>query len=219
MFVLLGLTSISTFGQDPAKVAAKQCKVAFENEYVRVLHWTLSPHEKIPMHQHPALVTVSLSTGKTAYTLPGGETKEVESKVGQTSWNEPEKHASEYMGDRAGESIQIELKQKPTAAMTAIPASEDAVKVDPKHYQVEFQNDRVRVLRIKYGPNEKSIMHSHPANVAVFLTGGKAKFTFPDGKTSPSDFKAGQVQWADKEKHLPENTGGKPFEVIVVELK
>jgi hypothetical protein len=27
-----------------------------------------------------------------------------------------------------------------------------------------------RVLRIHYGPHEKSVMHYHPATVAVFLT-------------------------------------------------
>ena len=53
----------------------------------------------------------------------------------------------------------------------AVPASaQDAAKVDPKHYKVELENDQVRVLRISYGPGEKSVMHSHPANVAVFLT-------------------------------------------------
>ena len=219
LFGLLAVASVPALSQDPAKVAAKQCKVAFENEYVRVLHWSLSPHEKIPMHEHPALVAISLSAGKTRYTSPDGETKEVDTKFGQASWNDPEKHSSEYLGDKPGESFQVELKKRPAAAMTAIPASEDSVKVDPKHYQVEFQNDRVRIVRINYGPNEKSVMHAHPANVAVFLNDGAAKFTFPDGKTSVTTIKAGQVQWADKEKHLPENTGGKPFEVILVELK
>ena len=31
------------------------------------------------------------------------------------------------------------------------PTAEDPVKVDPRHYKVEFENERVRVLRIKYG--------------------------------------------------------------------
>ncbi len=113
----------------------------------------------------------------------------------------------------------MELKKKPTPAMTTVPASEDSVKVDSKHYKVEFQNDRVRVLRIKYGPKEKSVMHSHPANVAVFLTEGVTKFTLPDGKTSEGTFKAGEAQWADKEKHLPENPAAKPLELILVELR
>src|SRR5882762_9705579 len=44
----------------------------------------------------------------------------------------------------------------------------DPVKLDPKHYKVDFENDRVRVLRISYGPREKSVMHSHPDSMAVF---------------------------------------------------
>jgi len=216
---LFGLACITAAGQDPAKVAAGQCKVAFENEYVRVLHWTLGPHDKVPMHQHPALVTVSLSDGKTRYTSSDATTREIESKAGQATWSDPDRHASEYLGNNRSNVLQIELKKKPTPAMTALPSSEDSVKVDPKHYRVEFQNDHVRVLRIKYGPNEKSVMHAHPANVAVFLTDGSSKFTLPDGKTSLMDIKAGQVQWGEKEAHLPENTGTKSFELILIELR
>src|SRR5262245_18960717 len=97
--------------------------------------------------------------------------------------------------------------------------AQDPVKVDAKHYKVEFENDQVRVLRIQYGAHEKSVMHSHPASVAVFLTDGSVKFTTPDGKTQPADFKAGTTQWTAAGKHLPENVGDKPFELILVELK
>ena len=48
--------------------------------------------------------------------------------------------------------------------------AQDPVKVDPNHYKVEFENAQVRVLRIHYGAHEKSVMHYHPASVAVFLT-------------------------------------------------
>jgi len=97
--------------------------------------------------------------------------------------------------------------------------AQDAAKVDPKHYKVEFENDQLRILRISYGPHEKSVMHSHPAGVAVYLTNGRGTFTTPDGKTQPVKFKAGTVQWTDPTVHLPENTGSKAFEVIQVELK
>jgi quercetin dioxygenase-like cupin family protein len=97
--------------------------------------------------------------------------------------------------------------------------AQDPVKVDPKHYKVEFENEQVRVLRITYGPHEKSVMHSHPPGVAIFLTDIHAKFTFPDGKSEVRDSKAGQTQWSAAETHLPENPGDKPFEVILVELK
>lgn len=97
--------------------------------------------------------------------------------------------------------------------------AQDAAKVDPKHYKVEFENDQVRVLRITYGPHEKSVMHSHPAGVAIYLTAGHGKFTLPGGKTVDANFKPGTVQWTDATVHQPENTGSKGFEVIQVELK
>lgn len=98
-------------------------------------------------------------------------------------------------------------------------AAQDAVVADPKHYTVEFENDEVRVVRVKYGPHEKSVMHEHPANVAVSLTDVSGKFTLPDGKTVVDSMKAGSVQWDAGGKHLPENTGDQHFELILVELK
>jgi len=97
--------------------------------------------------------------------------------------------------------------------------AQDPVKVDSTHYKVEFENDQVRVLRVTYAPGEKSVMHEHPNVVAVFLSDALGQFTFPDGKTVPVTTKAGQVIWDPAGKHLPENTGDKSFQVIVVELK
>ena len=97
--------------------------------------------------------------------------------------------------------------------------AQDATKVDPKHYKVEFENDQVRVLRITYGPGEKGVMHSHPEGVVIFLSDGKGMFTLPDGKTQEMDFESGKVVWTDETTHQPENTGDKPFEVIQIEMK
>ncbi len=96
--------------QDPAKVDPQHCKVEFENAQVRVLRWHIGPHEKVPMHEHPAYVQISLTGGHGRFTLPDGKTKEDEVKAGQTSWNEPQKHSYENLSDSAGESIQVELK-------------------------------------------------------------------------------------------------------------
>lgn len=97
--------------------------------------------------------------------------------------------------------------------------AQDAAKVDAKHYTVAFENDQVRVLKVHYGPGEKSTMHSHPNTVAVFLTDAKGRFTFPDGKTQDFDVKAGEALADTAKAHLPENTGDKAFDLVVVELK
>jgi quercetin dioxygenase-like cupin family protein len=96
---------------------------------------------------------------------------------------------------------------------------QDPAKVDPKHYKVVSENDQVRILKVHYDPHEKSLMHSHPAGVAVFVTDAKGQFTFPDGKKEDLTGKAGDARYTPAVTHMPENTGDKPFDVVVVELK
>src|SRR6476620_12371213 len=107
------------------------------------------------------------------------------------------------------------------AGACLVPAlsAQDAVKVDPKHYSVVSENEQERILKVHYGPHEKSVMHSHPATVAVFLTDAKGTFTFPDGKKQDFSLKAGQSQYSAAGIHLQENTGDAGMDVIVIELK
>src|SRR3954469_17833997 len=105
------------------------------------------------------------------------------------------------------------------ACGATIVSAQDAVKVDPKHYSVVSENDQVRILKVHYGPHEKSVMHSHPNTVAVFLTDANGTFTFSDGKKQDFAVKAGDSQYSPAATHLPENTGDKEMQVIVVELK
>ena len=71
---------------------------------------------------------------------------------------------------------------KPAPADLGAP---DSVTADPAHYKVEFENDKVRVVRIHYGPKEKSVMHSHPAGVVVFLSDLDGQFTWAFSHCSP----------------------------------
>ena len=97
--------------------------------------------------------------------------------------------------------------------------AQDAVKVDSKHYSVVTENDQVRIVKVHYGVHEKSVMHSHPNSVAVFLTDSKVKMTLADGKTQDMTVKAGETMYTPAGTHLPENIGDKSFDLILVELK
>lgn len=105
------------------------------------------------------------------------------------------------------------------ATCAAAAMAQDPVKVDSSHYKVEFENAQVRVLRVKLGPGEKSIMHRHPNAVAIFITDVNGKFTFPNGTSENTSRKAGDVLWTPAVVHQPENVGTEAFEVVVVELK
>src|SRR3954469_25490619 len=68
-------------------------------------------------------------------------------------------------------------------SLTQTALAQDPVKVDPKHYTLVSENDKVRILKIHYGAHEKSVMHYHPDSVAIPLSDYKGKFTLADGKT------------------------------------
>ena len=98
-------------------------------------------------------------------------------------------------------------------------AERDAVQADPKHYTVEAEDDRVRVLRVRYGGGERSVLHAHPPGVAIFLTDGQVRFNDQGGGPQEVQGKAGEVVLMPATTHQPENLAGQPFEVILVELK
>jgi hypothetical protein len=213
----MALASVAAFAQDVVHLAPDQVKVVFENDRVRVLHFNEPGHSKLPMHSHPDYVAVGFTTDHSKYTFPDGKTSNERTKADDVTYSKAITHAYENLSDAASESVMVELKEPGAAA--AAKTRLDPVKLDPKHYKVVINNDQVRVLRAKYGPHEKSVMHEHPASVAVFMSDGHAKFTLPDGTSQDNNFKAHGATWADAGKHLPENVGDTPFGVIVIELK
>ena len=58
----VALAAVTAFAQDVVQLAPDQVKVVFENDRVRVLHFTEPGHSKLPMHSHPAYVTVGFTT-------------------------------------------------------------------------------------------------------------------------------------------------------------
>jgi hypothetical protein len=95
----------------------------------------------------------------------------------------------------------------------------DAVTADPTHYSVSFENELVRFVRVKYGPGEKSVMHTHSASCVIFLTDQTFNFTLPDGTTDPASVSAGALGCGDGNVHLPQNITTVPAEFIMVEFK
>lgn len=103
------------------------------------------------------------------------------------------------------------------AARTA--PAQDVVKVSPETHRVILENEQVRVLDVQVKPGEKVGMHSHPAGILYYLTDGKLKVTYPDGKTEEREVKAGTAVWSEAVTHAVESVGTTAFHEVHTELK
>jgi hypothetical protein len=106
----------------------------------------------------------------------------------------------------------------------------DAPIASSEHYTVEFENEFVRVVRLRFAPHAKMMMHQHPAPGAVIVTvtNQDALITAPDGMSREVHYNAGQFRWAvstpdvdrsSQSAHQEENLSDAPFELIRIEPK
>ncbi len=105
------------------------------------------------------------------------------------------------------------------AGLSGVMGAQDVVAVAPDSHKLVLENDQVRVIRVHVKPGEKVAMHSHPPNVAYFLTDGKLKITLPNGKSDVKTIKAGTANWSEATTHAAENVGSADFEEIQIEMK
>lgn len=205
-------------GVDPAVADPDHYTVELDNDRVRVLRIRYGAGESSVMHHHPEGVAVFLTDFHGQMELPDGSTEEMEATAGEHAWTPAGEHLPTNLADGPLEVIQIELKEGAGSSDSA-ESGPDPTVVDPDHYTSEFENDRVRVLRIRYGVGETSVMHHHPDGVAIFLTDHAVSFELPDGSTEEVTGKAGDVELAPGGSHLPTNVSSQPVEVILVELE
>src|SRR5437588_5303128 len=137
-----------------ASLAAQNASpVKFDTPEVRVLEVTTPPGQKSALHQHDMnRVMIYLDDGHMTLTGSPGTIEDVRWKAGDVRWSPAGgPHISENAGPASYRIVELELKNK-GGTLPVIPF--DPVRVDPKHYKVEFENDQVRVLRARYGPDE-----------------------------------------------------------------
>jgi quercetin dioxygenase-like cupin family protein len=197
---------------------AESEKVEIENQWVRVLRVMQAPHDKSPMHEHPASVVVYLTDLHQKITGVDGKTRDLKKKASEVAYFDAMKQSEENVSDKAIEAIIVELKPGAPKAI-GWPVKLDPVKLDSKHHPVPFENDRVRVLHTILDPHVKSPQHQHPSYVVVYLTELHTTQTLPDGRKVDNPRKPGEIAWRDALKHETENIGDKRAEEIQIELK
>jgi hypothetical protein len=182
-----------------------------DNAHVRVTKFTLPPHQPSPQREHPRdRVLVHLDAGQIKKTYPDGKVDNVRFQAGEVTWAPAggSSYSAENTGEKPFQVIEFELtgKQQPKVEIPGL----DPLKADPKHYKLVLENDRVRVVRVNFGPLENGVVHTHVRNYLVTYMTQQAKGDRGDVRPHLDE---------GSTTHTENNPLNKPVERIAVELK
>jgi quercetin dioxygenase-like cupin family protein len=192
-----------------------------DNDQARVVVAHDQPHKKGALHEHKLdRVMVYLQAGRQQFTPEGGKPTTIQFKAGDVRWSPASgMHTSEVISDQTVTIVEVEVK-KDGDPSKAVNTPLDPLKVDPKDYKLEFENSKVRVLRVKMPAGKPVPMHEHTLNrVMVYISDQNGSMTTPDGTTTTAVHKAGETSWGVPVKHKEQNNMDHTFEAIIVEFK
>ena len=180
--------------------------VKIDNAQVRVLAVTEQPGHRGALHEHALNRVMVYLDGGHMIESSGGKTHEFDFKAGEVRWSSAAgAHAVEYVAEHPVRIIEMELKGRPQG--NAKTSELDPLKVDSRHYSLLFENDQVRVLRVRFGASEKGVLHEHTLpHVVVYLT-------------DQARGKAGEVRFDEPMTHTEQNPLDHSVERIAIDVK
>jgi hypothetical protein len=95
----------------------------------------------------------------------------------------------------------------------------DVLAVDPKHYRLDMENDKVRVLRLALQGDETVPVHDDRAGLLVCVTECHIRFMRPDGSVQDIHLQAGETRWVSEDTRSAKNLSPMPMEMLYIEMK
>jgi len=212
-----GATLLAAQAAPPDAVAADPARysVLYENDVAQMIRVKFPAGAKSVMHSHPAGCAIFYKDATLKVTSPAGEVRTHEYRAGDVSCGDAYSHLPENVG-RDTEFIQVHLKNRKnfdhlqTGKSLVYPArikAPDPIDADPTHYFVQFENEVVRLARIKVPGGVKTPMHAHLAYCIVEI------------RDMETGVKAGDSSCGNAMAHESLNNAKSVNEAITIEFK
>lgn len=210
-------TLLAAQAAPPDAVAADPARysVLYENEIARLIRVTYPAGARSVMHSHPAGCAIFYKDAALKMTSPSGEARTYEYRAGDVTCGDAHGHIVENAG-RDTEFVQVHLQNRTTfehlqtgRSLVYPPriTAPDPIDADPAHYFVQFENDVVRLARIKVPGGVKTPMHAHLAYCIVEIRDMETGVT------------AGDASCGDAMAHESLNNAKSVNEAITIEFK
>ena len=201
--------------QDAVAADPARYSVLYENDAAVMIRVKYPAGARSVMHSHPAGCAIFYKDATLKMTLPTGEVRTHAYRAGDVTCGDAYSHLPENVG-KDTEFIQLHLKNRKTfdpvqtGRSLVYPArikAPDPIDADPAHYFVQFENDVVRLARIKVPGGVKTPMHAHLAYCIVEI------------RDMETGVKAGDSSCGDAMAHESLNNAKSVNEAITIEFK
>ena len=215
MLSLVLLWPASPLAQDPVKIDAGHYRVVLENPSIRVLRGGVAAGAKSPMHQHPDSVVIPLRNGRVRFAMPDGTSQDQELKAESAMYVPAGSHSPSNIG-RAGLDVLIVEFKSPQPGKAALPPSRPGLEM-----KVLAEGPRALVYRTTADPTfheEAGSKHDFDQLVVAL---GQAQMTLAiEGKPARTTWARGDVVFIGRGlPHESRNTGGKPYDFLIVAIR
>jgi len=212
--------------QDPLVLLPQAYKLVLENDWVKVVRVHYAPHEKLPMHDHPAQAAAYVylnDCGPVTFKHDWGDLTRPATKTGSFRLYHAaeEIHEVDNPNDEPSDFLRVEFKTHPIGVLTFKGRFDREPKQDgqgPK--RVQFDHPQLRVSRYLMAPGLQ-VDFSTPVepSLVIALTSGTLK---ADGGPAAGEIvlEPGLVRWLPKASATSfENVGASAVEILRFDLK
>jgi len=95
----------------------------------------------------------------------------------------------------------------------------DPLKIDPKHYHLDYENEQVRAIRLTLKADEAVPLHDDVDALAICIQECHLRFRKADGHTQDVHMESGETRWLYGDAHATKNLNTNPMEMIFIEVK
>jgi beta-alanine degradation protein BauB len=95
----------------------------------------------------------------------------------------------------------------------------DPLKIDARHYRLDYENEHVRAIRLTLKADEAVPMHDDVDALAVCIVECHLRFTEPGGRITDIHMESGETRWLYGDTHSARNLNTHPMEMVLIEVK
>jgi quercetin dioxygenase-like cupin family protein len=205
--------------EDITASAPRIAKVAFENEYVRGIEFTLRPGQTLPIHEGQPRVVYSLADYQILWTEGDAAPVERTWKKGDVHWHDAVPHAVENLGTTVAKYLVVTRRNTPLPSSEPYRLTDDAASVDPRHATVVFENEHVRITDVRIPVGERQPVHDGGYRLIYSLSAYTIKYESDQHGTRATRWKPGMAHWHEPDAHAVENAGNHFVHFVIFAFK